>query len=260
MYQHIKYSNQDGLASITLSRPKVFNALNNALKMELQDVFEQIKEDKSVRAVLLTGEGKAFCSGQDLKAAQKEMQGKKYSEAIRTYYNPIIMSMRTLEKPIICRLSGVAAGAGCSLALACDIIIASEEAYLSELFVGIGLIMDSGSTYFLPRMVGSARAFELATMGTKVSAQQAYNIGLVNRVVPEEELDKTVQHYVDYYLNAPTVAIGLMKRLLNQSFQQPLEEILEYEAQWQDIAAATEDHKEGITAFLEKRDPHFRGK
>lgn len=260
MYQNIKYHNQHGLATITLNRPEVYNALNNAIKSELQDAFKKIAEDKTVRVVVLTGEGKAFSSGQDLKKARSEIKGKKYSEAIRTYYNPLIMSMRNLERPIICRLNGIATGAGCSLALACDLIIASEEASLAELFVGIGLIMDSGSTYFLPRLVGSQKAFELATMGTRLSAKAAYNIGLINHVVPEGQLDETVQQYTDYYLNAPTVAIGLIKKLLNESVQRPLEEVLEFEAQWQDIAAATQDHQEGIKAFLEKRKPNFIGK
>lgn len=260
MYQNIKYHNKNGLATITLNRPEVYNALNNAIKVELQDAFRKVEEDKKVRVVVLTGEGKAFSSGQDLKAAQSETKGKKYAEAIRTYYNPLILSMRNLEKPIICRLNGIAAGAGCSLALACDLIVASEEASLSELFVGIGLIMDSGSTYFLPRLVGSQKAFELATMGTRISAKEAYKMGLVNHVVPVGQLDETVQQYTDYYLQGPTVAIGLIKRLLNQSYQMPLEEVLEYEAQWQDIAAATQDHQEGIQAFLEKRKPNFKGK
>ncbi len=260
MYQYLQYDNQHRLARISLNRPEVYNALNNDIKLELQDAFKRVEADKNIRVVVLTGEGKAFCSGQDLKAARQEMQAQKYSEVIRTYYNPLILQMRTLEKPVICRLHGIAAGAGCSLALACDMIIASEEAYLSELFVAIGLIMDSGSTYFLPRSVGSARAFELATMGNKISAQEAYNIGLINRVVPTAELDEAVQQVADYYLNAPTVAVGLMKRLLNQSWNKSLEEVLEYEAQWQDIAAATEDHREGVAAFIEKRKPKFNGK
>lgn len=260
MYQNIKYHIQQGLATITLNRPEVYNALNNTIKSELQDAFKKVNEDKTVRVVVLTGEGNAFSSGQDLKAARLELKGKKYSEAIRTYYNPLIMSMRNLEKPVICRLNGIAAGAGCSLALACDLIIASEEASLAELFVGIGLIMDSGSTYFLPRLVGSQKAFELATMGTRISAKEACHIGLINRVVPAEQLDEVVQQYIDYYLHAPTVAVGLIKRLLNESVQRPLEEVLEFEAQWQDIAAATQDHQEGIQAFLEKRKPDFQGK
>lgn len=260
MYQYIQYNNHQGLVTISLNRPEVYNALNNGIKLELQKAFQQAEEDHAVRVVVLTGTGRAFSSGQDLKAAKTEMQGHAYSEAIRHYYNPLIMRMREMEKPVICKLNGIAAGAGCSLALACDMIIASEDATLSELFVGIGLIMDSGSTFFLPRLVGSQKAFELATMGTRLSAQEALALGLVNKVVPEDQLDAAVQQYVQYYLNAPTRAVGMIKKLLNQSYNSSLEEVLEQEAQWQDVAAATEDHQEGIQAFLEKRKPHFKGR
>ena len=259
MYHEIKYSHNGPVATITLNRPAVFNALNNALKTELRDVFEHLQEDASIRVVVLTGEGEAFCSGQDLKAARAEMGEQSYSEAVRTYYNPLIVAMRDLDKPIICGLNGIAAGAGCSLALACDIIVATEQSYLSELFIGIGLIMDSGSTYFLPRLVGRLKAFELATMGTRVGAREALALGLVNEVVLDDQLEKAVQRYTNYYANAPTVAVGLMKRMLNQAGHLSLEEMLELEASNQDIAAATHDHTEGIRAFLEKRTPIFKG-
>ena len=260
MYQTIKYSHDGPVATIRLNRPEVYNALNNAIKVELRDVFERLQEDPSIRVVVLTGEGAAFCSGQDLKAAQTEMRGQAYSEAVRTYYNPLITAMRNLDKPIVCGLNGIAAGAGCSLALACDVIVASEQSYLSELFVGIGLIMDSGSTYFLPRLVGRLKAFELATMGNRVGAKEALALGLVNEVVPDEQLEEAVQRYVDYYANAPSVAIGLIKKMLNQASALSLEDMLELEAKNQDIAAATEDHAEGIKAFTEKRKPIFKGK
>jgi 2-(1,2-epoxy-1,2-dihydrophenyl)acetyl-CoA isomerase len=260
MHQHLTLHHDGPVATITLDRPAVFNALNNDIKTELRSVFEALHENTEVRAVVLTGAGNAFCSGQDLKAAQTEMDGKPYSEAIRTYYNPLILAMRQLNKPIICRLNGIAAGAGCSLALACDIIVASEEAYLSELFIGIGLIMDSGSTHFLPRIVGRLKAFELATMGTRVGASEALLLGLVNEVVPHAQLDAAVQRYVDHYANAPTVAVAVIKEMLNQAGQLSLEEMLELEAKNQDIAATTADHAEGIRAFTEKRKPIFNGK
>ena len=259
MYQHLRYHQDDAVVTITLNRPEAYNALNNGIKLELQDAFQRLQDDASVRVVVLTGEGKAFCSGQDLKAAQTELQGQTYSESIRKYYNPLILAMRQLDKPIIGRLNGMAVGAGCSLILACDLIVAAEGAYLSELFVGIGLVMDSGSTYFLPRMVGSQKAFELATMGTKVSATDALTLGLVNQVVPAEQLDEATQRYVHYYANAPSVAVGLMKKMLNQATQLSLEETLELEAVHQDTAAQTQDHQEGVQAFLEKRTPKFVG-
>ncbi len=257
MHQHLTMHHDGPVATVTLNRPAVFNALNNGIKTELRSVFEALHENAEVRVVVLTGAGNAFCSGQDLKAAQTEMDGKPYSEAIRTYYNPLILAMRRLNKPIICRLNGIAAGAGCSLALACDIIVASEEAYLSELFIGIGLIMDSGSTHFLPRIVGSLKAFELATMGTRVGASEALLLGLVNEVVPHAQLDEAVQRYVNHYANAPTVAVAVIKEMLNQAGQLSLEEMLELEAKNQDIAATTADHAEGIRAFIEKEKTYF---
>jgi 2-(1,2-epoxy-1,2-dihydrophenyl)acetyl-CoA isomerase len=163
MFEFIKYHKADGIATVILNRPEVFNALNDALCYELQKVFKEISDDNTTRVVIFTGEGKGFCSGQDIKAIE-DMKGSLPSESIYKKYNPIIKLMRGLPKPIICRLNGVAAGAGCSLALACDIIIASENAMLTEAFLNIGLVLDSGSSYFLPRMVGSAKAFELATM------------------------------------------------------------------------------------------------
>jgi 2-(1,2-epoxy-1,2-dihydrophenyl)acetyl-CoA isomerase len=209
--------------------------------------------------LVLTGAGKGFCSGQDLKAIAG-VQIDSFADTVRARYNPIILGMRNMPKPIICRLNGIAAGAGCSLALACDLIIASEEASLAEIFISIGLVMDSGSSYFLPRLVGSAKAFELATMGTKVSASEALAIGMVNKVVPAAQLDAMVAQVVSYYAAAPTKAVGLMKKMLNLSYQSSLEEMLEYEALYQEIAGRTQDNKEGVQAFLEKRKPEFKGK
>lgn len=258
MYEFLKYEVSNGVATITLNRPEVYNALNNEITFELQDAFKQVKRDAEVRVVVLTGEGKAFCSGQDLKASSKEPD-RSFSDSIHKRYNPIIKAIRSLPKPVICRLNGVAAGAGCSFALACDMIVAAESAKLIEVFVNIGLVLDSGSSYFLPRLVGSAKAFELATMGSRVSAKEAVDMGLVNYAVPDEELDEELAKYTSYYAQAPTKAIGLMKKMLNKSQHATLTEMLDYEAYCQDIAGASTDHKEGVAAFLEKRKPSFKG-
>jgi 2-(1,2-epoxy-1,2-dihydrophenyl)acetyl-CoA isomerase len=258
-YQFLTYRVENGIATITLNRPEVYNALNNEITFELQDVLKQIAKDDLVRVVVLTGAGKAFCSGQDLKS---EPTGHKRSfmESLHKRYNPIITAMRHLPKPIIARLNGVAAGAGCSLALACDVLIASEEATLIEVFVNIGLVPDSGSSWFLPRLVGMARAFELATMGTRMKAADAERIGLINKCVPANQLDETVNQYASYYATAPTRAIGLIKKMLNKSETSSLEDMLEYEAYCQEIAGKSEDYKEGVEAFLGKRKAEFRGR
>lgn len=258
MYNSLLYTVADKVATITLNRPDVFNAFNDELTYELQDALKKAERDAEVRAVVLTGEGKAFCSGQDLKAAMAQ-PNRSFSESIHKRYNPIIRAMRNMPKPIICRLNGVAAGAGCSLALACDFIVASEDATLIEVFVNIGLVLDSGSSYFLPRLVGSAKAFELATMGSRVKAPEALQLGLVNRVVPATELDAAVKTVTDYYANAPTKAIALMKKMLNKSYHTDLDGMLDYEAYCQDIAGATHDYREGVGSFLEKRKPEFKG-
>lgn len=255
----MKYTQEGGVAIITLNRPDVYNALNDEITFELQDAFKAVKKDEQVRVVVLTGQGKAFCSGQDLKASSGQ-KNRSFMESLRRRYNPIIRGMRDLPKPIICKLNGVAAGAGCSLALACDLIIASEEASLIEVFINIGLVPDSGSSYFLPRLVGMVRAFELCSIGNKVKASEAVKMGLINKAVPADTLDATVREYTNYFANAPTKAIGLIKRMLHKAATASLEEMLEYEAYCQEIAGSTDDHTEGVNAFIEKRKALFMGK
>lgn len=257
-FKFITYEVVGGVATITLNRPEVYNALNDGITYELQDAWKAVAKDDQVRVVVLTGSGKAFCSGQDLKAASGQ-EKRSFMDSLQKRYNPIIRAMRSLPKPILCRLNGVAAGAGCSLALACDMIIASEEATLIEVFINIGLVPDSGSAYFLPRLVGMAKAFELCSMGSRVKAAEALQLGLVNKVVAADQLDAAVKEYSDYFAQAPTKSIGLIKKMLAKSTTSNLEEILEYEAYCQEIAGSTQDYKEGVTAFLEKRKPVFKG-
>src|SRR5688572_24359503 len=251
-YTFLKYAVTNGVATISLNRPEVYNALNDEITYELQDALKAVAKDDTVRDVVLTGEGKSFCSGQDLKAGSS--QGKRsFLDSLHKRYNPIVRAMRNLPKPVICRLNGVAAGAGCSLALACDVIIASEEATLIEVFINIGLVPDSGSSYFLPRLVGMSKAFEMCTMGSRVKAKEAAEIGLINKAVAADQLDAAVREYTDYFANAPTKSIGLIKKMLNKSATSTLDDMLEYEAYCQEIAGSSNDYKEGVTAFLEKR-------
>jgi 2-(1,2-epoxy-1,2-dihydrophenyl)acetyl-CoA isomerase len=258
-FQYLTYETADGLARITLNRPEVYNALNDGITFEIQDALKLAAKDAAIRVIEITGAGKAFCSGQDLKAASTE-EKRSFYESLHKRYNPIIRAMRALPKPIVCKLNGVAAGAGCSLALACDIIVASEDALMIEVFINIGLVPDSGSSFFLPRLTGMAKAFELCSMGSRIKANEALAMGLINKVVPVDQLDEAAKAYTDYFANAPTKSIGLIKKMLQKSASSTLDEMLEYEAYCQQIAGTSDDYKEGVQAFLEKRKPDFKGK
>lgn len=258
-YKTIIYSKENSVLKITLNRSEVYNAINDDMSYELQKAFADAAFDNDVRVILLTGNGKAFCSGQDLKAFVSNDK-RSFIDSIYKRYNPLIKSMREIPKPIICKLNGIAAGAGCSLALACDFIIAHYEASLIEAFIGIGLVPDSGSSFFLPRMLSSHLAFEITSMGNKISAQKAHELGMINRLCDDENFENTVEEIVNYYKNAPTKSIGLIKKMLNKSCTNDFDTQLDYEAFCQEIAGNTEDFKEGVNAFLEKRKPVFKGK
>lgn len=259
MYENLLYEVSGGIARITLNRPQVYNALSPDLIREITEAVTTAEADASVRVLLLTGAGdKAFCSGADLKAGLGEATS--LGDALRTRYNPMILALRRIPKPVVCRLNGVAAGAGCSLALACDVVIASDEAYLSQIFVNIGLMPDAGSTFFLPRLVGTGRAFELASTGRRVYGPEAAQLGLVQRSVPTPELDRATEEVLHYYVSAPTRAIGAMKQALNRSVYSDLETMLNLEAEGQDTLSETRDAGEGIMAFLQKRKPEYQGR
>ena len=258
-YQTLLYTVQDGVLTITMNRPDVFNAFNEQMKKEMNDAFKEADRDPAVRCIVLRGAGeKAFCSGQDL----KEHVGAKRSlkESLEKSYNPLVRKMRSIEKPVIGMINGVAAGAGLSVALACDMRIMSSTAKLIEVFIRIGLVPDSGSHWFLPRLVGMAKAFEYATTGRDVSAEEAERVGLVNKSVPPDQLEKVTMELASSFAKAPTKAIGLIKRTLNKALASDLDSILDYEAYIQEIEASMDDHKEGIAAFLEKRAAQFKGK
>ncbi|HEV7381087.1 MAG TPA: enoyl-CoA hydratase-related protein [Dyadobacter sp.] len=258
MYQYIISETADGVARLTLNRPKVYHALHPVLLQELLQAVETASADASVRVLLLTATGnKAFCSGADLTATMQS--GKSTGELLRAYYNPLISSLRSIPKPVVCRLNGLAAGAGASLALACDVVIAQEEAYLSQIFVKIGLMPDAGSTFFLPRLIGAAKAFEIATTGRNVYAPEAAQMGLIARSVPAAELDEAVAQTIAYYRNAPTQSIAAIKHAFNQSYQCDLATMLELEASGQDKLSKTSDAAEGIQSFVQKRKPDFQG-
>lgn len=249
---------------ISLNRPEVLNAFNNRMTEELTDAFRKIERDDAVRCVVLTGEGRAFCSGQDLadlEARYRSGESIVLGERLRKGYNPLIRRIVELEKPVIAAVNGVAAGAGCSLAMACDLRIASDKASFIEVFVNVGLVPDSGSSFFLPRIVGLAKALEMCITGDKVSAEQALALGLVTRVTPAEELMTAAMSMAQKLAAAPTRAIGLTKRLLYQGASAPtVADQLEAEAFAQETAGRTADHREGVIAFLDKRKPVFQGK
>jgi 2-(1,2-epoxy-1,2-dihydrophenyl)acetyl-CoA isomerase len=258
-FQTLLYTVKDGICTITLNRPEVYNAFNEQLKKELNDALKEADKDAAVRCLVIRGAGdKAFCSGQDLKEHAGSNRSLKVS--LEKSYNPMVRKIRTMEKPVIGMINGVAAGAGCSLALACDMRIMSSSAKLIEVFIRIGLVPDTGSHWFLSRLTGMARAFEYMATGRDISAEEAERVGLVNKVVPPEKLEAETMELAGRLAQAPTKAIGLIKRTLNKSLSSDLETILEYEATIQHIASQTSDYKEGVAAFIEKRKAVFQGK
>ena len=257
--QTLLVAQTDGVLTVTLNRPDVLNAVNEQLSKDLQDVLRFADRSTDVRCIVLTGAGRGFCSGQDLRD-RTGAGDVSYGESIRQRYNPIILRLSTLEKPVIAAVNGVAAGAGCNLALAADMRIASDRARFIEVFSRIGLIPDSGGTYHLPRLVGLARAFELAYTADEVTAEDAMRIGLINRVVPHDDLMTVTLDLARRLAAGPTRGYGLTKRAFRYGMSASLEATLDYEAHMQEIAGRTADHREGVAAFLEKRKAQFQGR
>jgi 2-(1,2-epoxy-1,2-dihydrophenyl)acetyl-CoA isomerase len=257
LYETIRYDIRGNVAWLILNRPDKLNAFTEQMNKEIVAALKQAAGDEQVRCLVITGEGRAFCSGEDLGGVTEEMD---HGAVLRKRYAPMVKALHRFEKPVIAAVNGVAAGAGMSLALACDFRLASEKASFIEAFIHVGLIPDAGNLYYLPRLIGHAKALELAVLGEKVTAQKAYELGLVTAVIPQDAWEEEVQSFAARLAGMPTKAIGLIKRLLRESGDRSFDEYLEKEAYAQRIAGLTEDHREGVRAFFEKRPASFKGK
>lgn len=250
----------NGVHEITLNRPDVLNSFNEEMSSELFSALENAKKGKA-RAVLLTGAGRAFCAGQDLAAVMpKEGEVPDLGAIVKKCYNPIILSLRSLELPVVCAVNGVAAGAGANLAFACDIVLASTKASFIQSFSNVGLIPDSGGTFHLPRLVGHARAISLTMLGEKLTAEEAVKIGLIYKATEPEQLLAEAQKLTSYLATRPTLGLALTKKAINETWENSLEKQLKVEEDFQRIAGKSHDYREGVQAFLEKREGKFQGK
>jgi 2-(1,2-epoxy-1,2-dihydrophenyl)acetyl-CoA isomerase len=255
----ILFEKINAVGKITLNRPEKYNSFVREMAQSLQNTLANCESDDSIRCILITGTGKAFCAGQDLKEAI-DPQGPKIEQIVREHYNPIIKRIREIEKPVIAAVNGVAAGAGANLALACDIVMATQSAKFIQAFSKIGLIPDSGGTYFLPRLIGLPKATALMMTGEPVSAEKAEQMGMIYAVFEDGEFESKSLELAKSISEMPTRGLGYTKNLLNHSLNNSLDNQLDLEADIQALSAKSEDHKEGIQAFLEKRSPVFSGK
>jgi 2-(1,2-epoxy-1,2-dihydrophenyl)acetyl-CoA isomerase len=261
VFEHILYDVDQGVATITFNRPDVLNSINRAMASEIRQALSASSADAEVRAVMLTGAGRAFCAGQDLaEAMPKEGPAPDLGDIVARGYNPIVRTIRQLDKPVVCAVNGVAAGAGANLAFACDFVLAASDASFIQSFSKIGLVPDTGGTFFLPRCIGMARATALMMLANKVTAQEAVAMGLILKAVDAPKLVEEATALSRQLATQPTRGLGLIKRALNASATNGLDEQLALEAQLQAEAGSTADYREGVKAFLEKRPPVFIGR
>ena len=260
-YNNILFDISEGIATLTLNRPDKLNSFTADMHGEVRSVLEQVAADKSARVLVLTGAGRGFCAGQDLgdRAVAPGGAPVDLGESVEKYYAPLVLALRALPMPVICAVNGVAAGAGANIALACDIVIAARSASFNEVFCKLGLIPDTGGTYFLPRLIGSARATGLAMLGDRLSAERAEQWGLIWKCVDDAELASEVAALAKHFSTAPTLGLARAKQALQASGLNTLEEQLALEAGMMRELGYTEDYREGVTAFMEKRQPEFKG-
>jgi 2-(1,2-epoxy-1,2-dihydrophenyl)acetyl-CoA isomerase len=263
-FQHLLVHQEGGVLTITMNRPEVLNAFNDVMLEELGEAMDAVAGDETVRCVVLTGAGRAFGSGQDLTVfaamnAHTSGEPVKVSEHLKKYHR-IVLAIRTMPKPVIAAVRGAAAGISCNIALACDLRIATDDARFIEAFARIGLVPDGGGGYFLPRLVGFGKALEMAMLAEEVNGTEAERIGLVNKCVSGAAFDATVHALAQRLASGPTRSYGLIKELMNRSLEGDLQSSLTLEGELQDIARGTDDHREGVMAFLQKRRPNYTGK
>lgn len=258
-FMELLISLNNGVCELKLNRPAVFNSFNQTMAFALQKALDEAEMNDEVRAIVITGEGKAFCAGQDLAEAM-DPEGPELQSIVKDHYNPIIERIRAIEKPIIAAVNGVAAGAGANIALACDITIAKKSASFIQAFSKIGLIPDSGGTFFLPRIIGSQKALALMMTGDKISAEQADAMNMIYKAVDDEAFEHEVKNFAETIAALPTRGLGLTKKAVNATFTNNLTQQLALEEELQTEAGQTYDFREGVNAFLEKRKPVFKGK
>jgi 2-(1,2-epoxy-1,2-dihydrophenyl)acetyl-CoA isomerase len=260
-YQNILFDIKDGIARLTLNRPDKLNSFTAAMHLEVREALQQVKADSAVRVLVLTGAGRGFCAGQDLadRAVAPGSAAVDLGESVEKYYAPLVLALRNLPVPVICAVNGVAAGAGANLALAADIVIAARSASFVEAFCRLGLIPDTGGTYFLPRLIGTARAMGLAMLGDKLTAERAESWGLIWKCVDDAALAAEVDQLAQHFAAAPTKGLARTKQALYASPANTLEQQLELERDYMRELGNSEDYREGVSAFMEKRAPRFKG-